>query len=116
MESVLNHINATCQSKGVVIAHVKSHFKHDDYELKASLIQTGGDILWDTLPDAKSVMSIEFIMNARVTTTPEELENIIVNAFQNIASANHATIDFHSLECFSPLPPEPIYHIALEDI
>lgn len=116
LESILNQINATCQSKQVVIAHVKSHFRHDDYELKASLIQTGGDILWNTLPDKKLVMSIEFIMNARVTTTPEALENIIVDAFKTVASGSHATIDFHSLECFSPLPPEPVYHIALEDI
>jgi len=116
LESILHQINTTCQSKNIVIAHVKAHFKHDTYELKASLIQTGGDLLWDTLPDTKSVMSIEFIMNARVTTTPEELENIVVSAFQTVETSNDVTIDFHSLECFSPLPPEPVYHIALDDI
>ena len=116
LESILNEINIACQSKNALIAHVKAHLKHDDYELKASLIQTGGDILWDKLPNAKSVMSIEFIMNARVTTTPEELQDMVVNAFQTVASLNTVTIDFHSLECFSPLPPEPVYHIALEDL
>lgn len=116
LESMLNHVNQTCQSDHAIIAHVKAHLKHDDYELKASLIRTGGDILWDTLPDAKSVTSIEFIINARVTTTPEALENIILTSFQNIASTNQVMVDFHMLECFSPLPPEPVYHIALEDI
>jgi G3E family GTPase len=116
LESILNQINTTCQSKNVVIAHVKAYFKHDDYELKASLIQTGGNILWDKLPDTTSVMSVEFIINARVTTTPEALEDIVLTAFQTVASSNQATIDIYTLECFSPLPPEPVYHIALEDI
>lgn len=116
LESILNQVNQTCQSDNAIIAHVKAHLKHDDYELKASLIRTGGDILWDTLPDAKSITSIEFIINARVTTTPEALEDIIVTSFQKVASTNQVTVDFHMLECFSPLPPEPVYHIALEDI
>ena len=116
LESILSQINKTCQSKDVIIAHVKAHFKHDDYELKASLIQTGGNILWDKLPDTKSVMSIEFIINARVTTTPETLEDIVLTAYQTVVSSNQATIDMYTLECFSPLPPEPVYHIALEDI
>lgn len=116
LEAILNQINKTCQSSNAIIAHVKAHLKHDDYQLKASLIQTGGAILWDKLPYAKSVMSIEFIINARVTTTPEVLEEMITTSFQTVASSNQVTIDFHSLECFSPLPPEPVHHISLEDI
>lgn len=116
LESILNQINKACQSSNTIIAHVKAHFKHDAYEVKASLIRTDGDILWDKLPDAKAVTSVEFIINARVTTTPEELEDIVITAFQTVASLNHATADFHSFECFSPLPPKPVYHIALEDI
>jgi len=116
LKSILDQINKTCQSTNASIAHVKAHLKHDNYELKASLIQTGGDILWDKLPQAKSILSIEFIVNARVTTTPEILQDMITSSFQTVASSNRFMVDFHSLECFSPLPPEPVYHIAIEDI
>lgn len=116
LESILTEINEFCKSKNYFIAHVKSHLKNDEYEWKASLIHTGGDILWDILPDEQAINSGEFIINARVTTTPDELEELVKTSFKTVASTIRANVDFQSFECFSPLPPEPIYHIALADI
>ena len=116
LETVLQEINTVCQASNYFIAHVKSHAIHAGHAYKASLTDTGGDILWDVMPDVPHSRSGQFVINARVTTTPEELEYMVRSALQRAATVLQADVTIQALECFSPLPPEPMYHVALNDL
>lgn len=116
MESTLQSINKVCISRDIFIAHVKSHLKSNQDEYKASVTTTGGTVSWDTLPENTTIQAGEFIINARVSTFPDELETIIRTTLDTTGSQNQMNIEIQEFECFSPLPPEPTYHIGLNEI
>jgi G3E family GTPase len=116
MESALRSINEACVSRNIFIAHVKSYLMSDSSEYKASITETGGTILWDSMPENTSMGSAKFIINARVTTAPDELESMMKASLNSTASQHQVKVELESFECFSPLPPEPTYHISLHEL
>ena len=115
-ETVLHTIEQACIDHQIAIAHIKLHLKSRSANYKASLTQTNGGISWDTHPAGQPIDDSEFILNARVHTAPAELEQIVRQAFHTAASNKTTHVHLKHLECFSPRPPEPTYHIGLNEL
>jgi G3E family GTPase len=115
----LNHwlrmIDASLASAGGAIAHIKMQVATPAALLKASLTHSGAPVSWELAPDDESVHSTElaqFILNARVNTTPRILEQAVRQTFAEMTPEPKFRYEFVHFECFSPRPPQPTYHLG----
>ena len=67
---------------------------------------------WDLGPttDEKTPQA-HFILNARVSTTPETLEILIRQVLTQVEAQMGIHLEITDFACFSPLPPRPIYRL-----
>jgi G3E family GTPase len=109
---LLKMLDAALQAAGAPIAHVKAQVSSPDSVCKASLTQSGGPITWDLLETtAGRELRLEFILNARVETTPQVLEGVVRSVVAELTPPPHFTYTFTDLTCISPAAPQPAERI-----
>jgi G3E family GTPase len=97
--------------QGAEIAHVKLHMTTPEGPLKASLTQLGDPVSWDVRASGSSTWHAQFILNARVHSTPSTLESIVRQTTALVSAQQGIRCEFSYLECFSPLPPQPTFRL-----
>lgn len=115
-EILLRQIEKTCSTRDILIAHVKLHLQIGGTGHKASITQAGSDIVWHTPPPNYPISNLNFILNARVNVSPPCLEQIVREAITLATPSNINRMQLHHMECFSPRPPEPTYHIGVAEL
>jgi hypothetical protein len=108
----LRLLDSTLTSQNAALAHVKIQAMTPASMFKASLTQSGDPIMWDWLPEAEKTAGVEFILNARVHTTPAILEQAVRWSFAEATPAPTFRYDFTHFECFSPAPPRPTHRLV----
>jgi G3E family GTPase len=108
---LLHTLDYALRDRNAAIAHVKVQAQTSDAVFKASLIQSGGPISWDLAPLAAPSQQLDFLLNARVHTTPALLEQIVRWAFAEMTPAPDFRYEFSHFECFSPAPPQPTHRL-----
>jgi G3E family GTPase len=107
MSSVFHMIERECQRRYAAVAHVKMYVKAGEQTLKVSLTQLGHQVFWDLGPTDEKTTQAHFILNARVSTTPETLEALVRQALTRVGTEMGIHIEMTDQACFSPLPPRP---------
>lgn len=118
---LLTQLDALCNQNDMPIAHVKvlvqtpSSLTHgaSDHRtrLKASLTQSDSAISWDVEQGNPEGAAHEFILNARVNTTPAYLEQTTLQAIEKAKPHPGSRYYLEHFECFSPLPPQPHHRL-----
>jgi G3E family GTPase len=108
---LLGAIEQGCAMHHASVAHVKLHLTTSVATHKASLTQLGSPITWDVRPNNTLTHQAEFILNARVSTDPPTLEELVRQALAGVAAQVGIHADITEIACFSPLPPRPTYRL-----
>jgi G3E family GTPase len=109
---LLSLLDQSLSSQGAMIAHVKVQATTPAGAVKASLTQSGGTITWDAAPAEEPTDTTQFILNARVHTTPTILEQAIRRTFAEVTPPPDFHYEFTHFECFSPASPQPTHRLA----
>ncbi len=106
---LLRMLDAGLRDAGAEIAHVKAQVSTDTAVYKASITQSGGPLSWDLRGDdaAGEVRRIEFILNARVETSPRVLEQVVRGVMAELSPEPHFRYTFSDFSCISPAAPQP---------
>jgi G3E family GTPase len=91
------------------IAHIKMQINANEHFYKASLTQLESSLSWDSKPGDSLVERLEFVLNARVNTSPQMLEQAVVYGLESTKPTPGARFYFTDFECFQPAPPKPTY-------
>jgi hypothetical protein len=111
MSSVFQMIERECQRRDVAVAHVKMHVVAEEQVLKVSLTQLGRQVSWDLGPTDEKTTQAHFILNARVSTTPETLEALVRLVLTQVGAQMGIHLEMTDQACFSPLPPRPTHRL-----
>ncbi len=111
---LLEWLGEACITQNVPIAHIKVHVNAGNAAYKASLTRADLPITWSLHPEDVSTAQIDFILNARVNTTPTILEALTHRAIEAVKIDAGVRHYFTHFECFSPLPPNPTYRLGAD--
>lgn len=116
MDKVFSSLGKTCEIDGSPIAHIKMQVTVSiglgPLFYKASLTGLESSLSWDSKPEDGSATHLEFVLNARVNTSPQKLEQAVVYALEAAKPHSGARFYFTDFECFQPAPPKPTYRLA----
>lgn len=113
-EALLHGLAHDFQDDALAVAHLKLHLTSGRHSAKASLTASHGPISWDVYPDDARAPGLQFIFNARVAASPQQLEQRVRRQLARQADLRHAQCQITHLECFRPAPPKPTYRIPLQ--
>lgn len=117
IEKVFAELNEILRQLQVPVAHIKIQVNVDSVNnplfYKASLTGCEG-ISWDSKPDDVLTERLEFVLNARVNTSPQNLEQAVVYALEAAKPHTGARFYFTDFECFQPAPPKPTHRFTQE--
>lgn len=108
---LIDSIEAVVRGRSLVIGHLK--FLLDNGTAKQKISFTARPVA-ETLPAKRlaPAMNLRMLINARVQTTPEQLQQIMSTAINNIAVQNAVYINVKSTAAFRPAYPRPVHRIA----
>ncbi|MCA9839276.1 MAG: hypothetical protein KC422_20355 [Trueperaceae bacterium] len=109
LENVFAQLTKTCTQVEAPIAHIKMQVRAASQVYKASLTGQNAKPSWDIRSEDILVKELNFILNARVGTSAQNLEELVLYALE--ASKPHSGGRFYltEFECFEPKAPEPSY-------
>jgi hypothetical protein len=111
---LLRMLDAGLREAGAEIAHVKAQVSAGAVMYKASITQSGSPLSWDLRGgdgDGDDVRKIEFILNARVETSPRVLEQVVRGVMAELSPEPHFRYTFTDFSCISPAAPRPTERI-----
>lgn len=113
LRNLLRLLEATLAYHRAPVAHVKAQIAAGDAVWKASLTATGAPLLWDVQPvqEPPPTTAATFLLNARVQTTPEQLESIVRTALAELCPPGELHCTLTRLACFSPAEPRPTHRL-----
>lgn len=113
LENVFAHLATTFSRDQSPIAHIKVQVKVDTELLyKASLTGLESSLSWDAKPEDNPSRRLEFVLNARVNTAPQQLEQAVVYALEVAKPHTSARFYLTDFECFQPTPPKPTHRFT----
>ncbi|MBI1278839.1 MAG: cobalamin biosynthesis protein [Anaerolineaceae bacterium] len=96
---------------GSQIAHIKTHVSTLSANFKASITQHGFPAAWDVDSEDIPTDQLEFVLNARVSTDPNTLQQMALQSIDAVKPDPLARYYLTHFECFRPLPPRPTYRL-----
>ena len=54
----------------------------------------------------------DLLINARIATTPEVLQELVVQGCRNVAEQSGVQLELEAVQCFSPAPPTPTHRVG----
>jgi hypothetical protein len=116
---LLKMLDAGLRAAGAEIAHVKAGVSAGGKMYKASITQNGGPLTWDLRGGPQEagfpegVRRLEFMLNARVETSPEVLEGVVRAVVAELSPDPQFTYTFTHFTCISPAAPQPVERILV---
>lgn len=104
--ALLDGLAEELQAAELPAAHVKLYVESDSTRAKASLTDSRGPVTWDLHPAEAQAAGLQFVLNARVATTPQRLERLVRGQLRS-RPAPGPRCDITRFECFQPAPPTP---------
>ncbi len=112
LENVFASLSEMFKQDQSAIAHIKMQVTVGSLFYKASLTGLGTSISWDSKPEGVLVERLEFVLNARVNTSPQQLEQAVLYALESAKPHAGARFYFTDFECFQPAPPKPTHRFT----
>jgi G3E family GTPase len=104
-----DNIYKKIQEAGYTIGHLKFLLSDGGWHKKLSYTTTGKDHL---ITESHSCNHLDVLINARVQTTPQLLQQAITIAIEETINQIHCRITRHQLSSFHPGYPKPLHRIA----
>ena len=96
IEQIFDSLNRTFAQMDMSVAHLKLHLNARGVSFKASLTETGEQMIWDVRGDDGLTDQAEVILNARVNTTPEKLKTIVQQVIGDICQRHRNSVRIHA--------------------
>jgi Ni2+-binding GTPase involved in maturation of urease and hydrogenase len=109
LENFFDVLGKSLEQAQAPIAHIKMQLNANECFYKASLTQLNSKLTWDSVPQDISTERLEFVLNARVNTSLQILEQSVLYALESAKPNAGARFYFTDFECFQPAPPKPTY-------
>ncbi len=107
---LLKRLHADLMSNGSEVAHLKVIGMAEGVYAVANLV-SNADQPTLSLPSDWSGSRVDLVVNARVATSPEELEPLVRTAIAESAEGAGATATIETLQCFRPGRPVPTHRL-----
>jgi hypothetical protein len=104
-EALINEVQVACLATAAAIAHVKILLVTPDGSDRIGLTANAGRAIWDAGGNLAPAREVSAIINARVATSPEELQRVVEHALQSAARASGVRAAVLHMESFAPAPP-----------
>lgn len=111
IQYLLQMLDRSLSQHKSVIAHIKVYVSTSEAGCKASLMQSQGQISWDSRPDNAYSNELTFTLNARVQAAPDLLASTVRSVLHELSPHPDFDIMFTSFECFQPDTPTPTYRM-----
>ncbi|GIV70397.1 GTP-binding protein [Caldilinea sp.] len=109
---LLHMMDDALSAHNAPIAHLKIYFRtENDESYKASLIESGGSVRWDSKSTGQNASRLTFVFNARVQSSPVLLENVVRHVFAELSPFPEFAYKFTRFECFHPSAPQPTHRM-----
>jgi G3E family GTPase len=105
-QALLVRIQEACRRKTLGIAHLKALIASSEGSAWIALTGTESAPAWGGRSQIPACHRASMIMNARVSTPPEQLEHMVRNCMLEVASSRAVLAEARYLEAFSPSPPQ----------
>lgn len=110
LSSLLEAIRSECAEKRYEIAHLKAYTVTGLDHAKASVTSTDGTVNFAKKAEFPADR-FNLILNARIESSPAELERICKTAITQLSADSGADLRDYKAECFSPSYPKPKYRL-----
>jgi len=97
---------------GSPIAHIKTHVNTSQANFKVSITGHGLPPLWDVDSEDLPTEQLEFVLNARISTDPNILQQVVLQSIDAIKPDPLSRHYLTHFECFRPLPPRPTHRLS----
>lgn len=108
LEAIFVSLRQTFKQDESAIAHIKVQVTAEKV-YKASLTGLESSLTWDSKPEDNVVEQLAFVLNSRVNTSPQRLEQAVLYALETAQPQFGARFYFSDFACFQPAPPKPTY-------
>ncbi len=108
--ALVRRLHVELMARGSEVAHLKVIGMAEGVYAVANLV-SNADQPTLSLPSAWSGGRMELVINARVATSPEELEPLVRAALAEVAGGALATATIEALQCFRPGRPVPTHRL-----
>lgn len=109
--ALLSELHERLVSMGAEIAHLKVFGMADGVYAVANLVSNEDQPVLSLASEWQGTQA-DLVVNARVATSPQELETILRDTLAGQAAAIGASIDIRSLHCFRPGRPVPTHRLV----
>ncbi|MCA9179157.1 MAG: cobalamin biosynthesis protein P47K [Planctomycetales bacterium] len=110
LTGLLERLQHQLISSGSEVAHLKVIGMADGAYAVANLVSNAGEPML-SLPSNWSGTTADLVVNARVATSPDELESLVRDAITQQAAESKATAEIRALQCFRPGRPVPTHRM-----
>ncbi|WP_124727592.1 GTP-binding protein [Staphylospora marina] len=110
-EIFLGQLNEHFMREKIAIAHLKIYIGNDSGYVKASMVHTGDEPVY-TVKEPELSSDYRVVINIRMESSPVLLDLAVKDAL--MAANGKAETNWQETyhECFSPLPPKPVYRLS----
>ena len=108
--SLLTSLQEAFKSADAEVAHLKVIAMHDESYAVANLVSNDHRPVL-SLPSKASSSVADLVVNARVATSPEELEATVRSTLSAVVPQFHASANIRALQCFRPGRPVPTHRL-----
>jgi G3E family GTPase len=109
LQKLMDRFHVELKKAGAEIGHVKAILHLDDKECAANLTRLDGNVDVREVEPKTDVPTL--ILNARVQMSPEELEKMVRELLETVAS-EHLDVQIQSLRCLMPGRPNPTHRFT----
>jgi G3E family GTPase len=109
--SLMNAIKAKLSSHNLEIAHLKIYAVSEKDWAKASITSLLEELDFNKTMQ-EEITQGNLIINARVNSSPEILQPIIIETLKELCDCNNIIIEHIDTECFKPGRPNPKFRIS----
>ncbi len=107
---LLGHMQQKLNTIGAEVAHLKAIGMAEGVYAVSNLVSSSDQPVL-SLPSRWQGTAIDLVVNARVATSPEELEQVVRTSLLETAAAVNAQASILSLQCFRPGKPVPTHRL-----
>jgi G3E family GTPase len=108
-EQIVKRVQSKCQSANAAIAHLKILFATSERSDQVAVTNNQCGAGWSGTTEFPSAREVAMIINARVSTSPQQLRQIVEDALSSIGQERSIAVTVQDLQAFSPRPPKPRY-------
>lgn len=111
LKYLLSKIKESLLYNKMEIAHLKVYEVSENDWAKASITSIYDEVDFNKTIET-SICRANLIINARVNSSPEDLEPVIIDSLKVVCNNLNLNIDYLDTQCFKPGKPNPLYRIS----